>query len=120
MSQKIDKYQELKASLETLPHISPAQVEMWTDMQRTIDSTRDFRITKFEEQGRNIVVSRRAILEEERRRQRDELKASLEEGMVVPGTITNIRDFGAFVDIGGLEGLLPISEISYSRVENIR
>ncbi|MEM7113431.1 MAG: dynamin family protein [Chloroflexota bacterium] len=44
MSQKIDKYKELKASLETLPHISPAQVEMWTDMQRTIDSTRDYLI----------------------------------------------------------------------------
>jgi small subunit ribosomal protein S1 len=44
---------------------------------------------------------------------------TLKEGMVVSGTITNIRDFGAFIDIGGLEGLLPISEISYGRVENI-
>ena len=87
--------------------------------EAVIDSTRDFRITKFEEQGRNIVVSHRAILEEERRRQRAELMESLKEGMVVSGTITNIRDFGAFVDIGGLEGLLPIAEISYSRVENI-
>ena len=87
--------------------------------EAVIDSSRDFRITKFEEQGRNIVVSHRAILEEERRRQRAELMESLKEGMVVSGTITNIRDFGAFVDIGGLEGLLPIAEISYSRVENI-
>lgn len=87
--------------------------------EAVIDSTRDFRITKFGEQGRNIVVSHRVILEEERRRQRAELMASLKEGMVVAGTITNIRDFGAFVDIGGLEGLLPISEISYGRVENI-
>ena len=84
-----------------------------------IGTTRDFRITQFEEQGRNIVVSRRVILEEERRRQRAELMASIKEGMVVSGTITNIRDFGAFVDIGGLEGLLPISEIAYSRVEKI-
>jgi small subunit ribosomal protein S1 len=82
-------------------------------------TTRDFRITQFGEQGRNIVVSHRVIIEEERRQQRAELMASLKEGMVVSGTITNIRDFGAFVDIGGLEGLLPISEISYGRVENI-
>ena len=87
--------------------------------EEAIGTTRDFRITQFEEQGRNIVVSHRVILEEERRQQRAELMTSLKEGMVVSGTITNIRDFGAFVDIGGLEGLLPISEISYSRVENI-
>lgn len=78
-----------------------------------------FRISQFGEQGRNIVVSHREIVEEERRQQREALKESLKEGMVVKGTVTNLRDFGAFVDIGGLEGLLPISEISYSRVEDI-
>jgi small subunit ribosomal protein S1 len=87
--------------------------------EEEIGSTRDFRITQFGDQGRNIVVSHRVILEEERRQQRAQLKTSLKEGMVVSGTVTNIRDFGAFVDIGGLEGLLPISEISYSRIENI-
>jgi len=87
--------------------------------EEVIGTTRDFRITQFSEQGRNIVVSHRVILEEERRQQRAELMTSLKEGMVVSGTVTNIRDFGAFVDIGGLEGLLPISEISYSRIENI-
>lgn len=84
-----------------------------------IDTTRSFRITQFSEQGRNIVVSHRVILDEERRQQKAELMKTLKEGMVVSGTITNIRDFGAFIDIGGLEGLLPISEISYGRVENI-
>jgi len=78
-----------------------------------------FRISQFGEQGRNIVVSHREIVEEERRQQREALKESLKEGMVVKGTVTNLRDFGAFVDIGGLEGLLPISEISYTRVEDI-
>jgi small subunit ribosomal protein S1 len=87
--------------------------------EEEIGTTRDFRITQFGDQGRNIVVSHRVILEEERRQQRAQLKTSLKEGMVVSGTVTNIRDFGAFVDIGGLEGLLPISEISYSRIENI-
>ncbi len=78
-----------------------------------------FRITQFSEQGRNIVVSHRVILEEERRQQKAELMQTLKEGMVVSGTVTNIRDFGAFIDIGGLEGLLPISEISYGRVDKI-
>jgi small subunit ribosomal protein S1 len=78
-----------------------------------------FRITQFGEQGRNIVVSHRVILEEEQRQQRAELMQTLKEGMIVSGTVTNIRDFGAFVDIGGLEGLLPISEVSYGRVDKI-
>lgn len=84
-----------------------------------IGTIRSFRITQFSEQGCNIVVSHRVILDEERREQKAELMKTLKEGMVVSGTITNIRDFGAFIDIGGLEGLLPISEISYGRVEHI-
>ena len=89
------------------------------DPAEVIDMTLSFRITQFGEQGRNIVVSHRVILDEERRQKKEELKQTLQEGMVVPGTVTNIRDFGAFVDIGGLEGLLPISEISYARIEKI-
>ncbi|MGW8313214.1 MAG: 30S ribosomal protein S1 [Desulfuromonadales bacterium] len=84
-----------------------------------IGKTLPFRISQFGEQGRNIVVSHRVILEEEQRQQRAALKQTLKEGMVVSGTVTNVRDFGAFIDIGGLEGLLPISEISYGRVEDI-
>lgn len=78
-----------------------------------------FRITQFGEQGRNIVVSRRELLEEERRQQREALRETLKEGAVVRGTVTAIRDFGAFVDIGGVEGLLPISEIAWGRVDKI-
>ena len=78
-----------------------------------------FKISQFSERGRNIVVSHRAILDEEREQLRVGLRETLKEGMVVKGTITNIRDFGAFVDIGGIEGLLPISEISYGRIEDI-
>jgi small subunit ribosomal protein S1 len=78
-----------------------------------------FRITKFGEKGRSIVVSHRAVAEEEKRAKREELKASLREGMTVAGTVTNIRDFGAFIDIGGVEGLLPISEAAWGRVEKI-
>jgi len=78
-----------------------------------------FLITRFEENGRNIVVSARAILELEREEMREKLKETLAEGQTVAGEITSIRDFGAFVDIGGVDGLVPISEIGWSRVENI-
>ncbi len=84
-----------------------------------IGQSLSFKISQFSENGRNIVVSHRAILDEERAVLQVELRKTLKEGMVVKGTITNIRDFGAFVDIGGIEGLLPISEISYGRVEDI-
>lgn len=79
-----------------------------------------FLITRFEENGRNIVVSARALLEQERERQKEALQESLEEGASVHGTISSIRDFGAFVDIGGVDGLIPISEIGWSRVEDIK
>lgn len=78
-----------------------------------------FVIMEYKEAGKNIIVSHRAVLEEERRQQREKLKASLVEGMTVSGTVCSIRNFGAFVDIGGLEGLLPISEICWGRIEDI-
>jgi len=79
-----------------------------------------FKITKFSEAGRNIVLSRRIILEEEREQKLEKLKELLQEGMTVKGKITSIKDFGAFVDVDGMEGLIPISEIGWSRIENIR
>ena len=90
-----------------------------TEPADLIGQSLSFKITQFSERGRNIVVSHRAILDEEREQLRVSLRETLKEGMVVKGTVTNIRDFGAFLDIGGIEGLLPISEISYGRVENI-
>ena len=79
-----------------------------------------FRITDYGEKGRNIVVSRRVLLEEEQRRLREEAQAAISEGMTVTGTVTSLRDFGAFVDIGGLEGLIPVSEIGWGRVKDVR
>jgi len=78
-----------------------------------------FRITQYAEKGRNIILSNRAVLEEERRRRREEQKGLLTEGMKVTATITSIHNFGAFVKIGSLEGLIPISEIGWDRVEDI-
>ena len=79
-----------------------------------------FRITEYREKGRSIVLSNRSVLEEERQKQRDVLKASLQEGMKVTGIISSIRNFGAFVKIDTVEGLIPISEIGWDRVEDIQ
>ncbi len=78
-----------------------------------------FRITQYGEQGRNIILSARVLLEEQRKKDEEALKASLKEGMVVKGTVASIKPFGAFMDIGGIQGLLPISEIGWERVEDI-
>ncbi|MBW1703855.1 MAG: 30S ribosomal protein S1 [Deltaproteobacteria bacterium] len=78
-----------------------------------------FKIIEYGEKGRNLIVSNRRVLEEERQEQKDALRETLEEGMTVSGEITSIREFGAFVDIGGIEGLVPVSEISWGRVDDI-
>ena len=79
-----------------------------------------FQISEYAENGRNIIVSRRALLEDEQRRLKEEAQAGIAEGMTVTGTVISLQDYGAFIDIGGLEGLLPISEIGWSRVKDVR
>lgn len=78
-----------------------------------------FKIIEYGENGRNIVLSRRSILDDEKRSRKESLKAGLKEGMKIKGRVTSIQNFGAFVDIGGVEGLLPISEIAWSRTEKV-
>jgi len=77
-----------------------------------------FRITKLEGGGRNVVVSRRQLLDEEAEAQAAATWERLQEGAVVSGTVTSLRDFGAFVDLGGVEGLIHVSEIGPGRVTN--
>src|SRR5262245_4681842 len=77
-----------------------------------------FRITKLEAGGRNLVVSRRQLLDEEAEAQAAATWERLHEGAVVAGTVTSVRDFGAFVDLGGVEGLIHVSEIGPGRVTN--
>jgi len=96
--------------------MGPHRIE---DAEPFIGQTLTFKIIEYGEKGRNIIISNRAILEEERRKQKEVLRESLKEGMTVKGEITSIRKFGAFVDIGGIEGLIPISEVSWGRVEDI-
>ena len=84
-----------------------------------LETHMSFLITKFEAGGRNIVLSARLLQEEERQLKKEELQDVLEEGQTIEGTISAIRPFGLFVDIGGIDGLVPISEVGWSRVDNL-
>ena len=78
-----------------------------------------FKIIEFSKKGRNIILSARAILEEEREQHRAQLRDSLHEGDRVEGTVSSIRDFGAFVDLGGADGLIPISELAWGQTAKV-
>ncbi|MHB9096805.1 MAG: 30S ribosomal protein S1 [Syntrophales bacterium] len=78
-----------------------------------------FRVIEYGERGRNIVLSHRAILEEEQAKLREGLKASLKEGQTVKGKVVSLQKFGAFVDLGGIQALIPISEIVWEHVTDI-
>jgi len=95
------------------------------DIHRTADPAEHeghvyaFRITEYGEGGRNLVVSRRVVLEEEQHAQAAEIRKSIAAGAVLTGRVTSVRDFGAFVDLGGgVQGLLHISEMGWSRVSD--
>ena len=106
-------------NVRTFCPYSQMDLKRITDPEKYIGQHMLFKITQFAEDGRNIVLSRRIILEEEREKKLEDLKEELQEGMTVRGKIASIKNFGAFVDIDGIEGLIPISEIGWSRTENI-
>ncbi len=76
-----------------------------------------FIVLEYKENGRNIILSRRAILEEEQEKQRKAFKESLQPGMDITGKVKSIQKFGVFVDIGGIDGLIPLSELSWNKGE---
>src|ERR671921_727098 len=88
------------------------------DVGPLMDIPQPFQILKMDRRRGNIVVSRRAILEETRAEQRTGLIQSLAEGQVIDGVVKNITDYGAFVDLGGIDGLLHVTDISYKRVNH--
>ena len=88
------------------------------DFDRFIDTDLDLRVVKFNEFRKNIVVSHKAILEESLAEKRDELFLNLEVGKVVEGRVKNITDFGVFVDLGGIDGLLHITDMAWKRVRH--
>ncbi|MBL8650653.1 MAG: 30S ribosomal protein S1 [Sphingopyxis sp.] len=88
------------------------------DVGPLMDLPQPFQILKMDRRRGNIVVSRRAILEETRAEQRSGLILNLEEGQIIEGAVKNITDYGAFVDLGGIDGLLHVTDMSYKRVNH--
>ncbi len=88
------------------------------DVQPLMGSPQPFQILKMDRARGNIVVSRRAVLEETRAEQRSELIQGLKEGMVLDGVVKNITDYGAFVDLGGVDGLLHVTDIAWRRINH--
>ncbi|NNM75502.1 30S ribosomal protein S1 [Sphingomonas sp. ID1715] len=88
------------------------------DVQPLMDIPQPFQVLKMDRRRGNIVVSRRAVLEETRAEQRTGLIQSLHEGQVIDGVVKNITDYGAFVDLGGIDGLLHVTDLSYKRVNH--
>ncbi|MBC8318834.1 MAG: 30S ribosomal protein S1 [Desulfobulbaceae bacterium] len=88
------------------------------DLDSLIGQTFDFKVLKYNRKRNNVVISRRAILEEERNKLREQMRSTLEEGAIVSGSITNITDYGVFVDLGGLDGLCHITDLSWGRVSH--
>ncbi len=86
------------------------------DLDSLVGKTMTFKILKYNRRRRNVVLSRRVILEKEREAKRAETLAKLEEGKVVQGVVKNITDYGVFVDLGGVDGLLHITDMSWGRV----
>ncbi len=97
---------------------SQVDVRPIRDVTPLMNITQPFQILKMDKRRGNIVVSRRAILEESRAEQRAELVKNLAEGQTVEGIVKNITDYGAFVDLGGIDGLLHVTDISWKRVNH--
>src|SRR3974390_684939 len=88
------------------------------DVSPLMNSPQQFQILKMDRRRGNIVVSRRPVLEETRPEQRQELVQNLEKGQVIDGVVKNITDYGAFVDLGGIDGLLHVTDIAWRRVNH--
>jgi small subunit ribosomal protein S1 len=98
---------------------SQVSIQFVEDLSSYIGQRLAFRITKFEGgKHPNLVVSRRELLEEERKAQAAELRAKVVPGAVLPGTVTSLQAYGAFVDLGGVEGMVHISELAFERVRH--
>ena len=99
-----------------------SQIEMFRveDLSDYVNQRMTCQVTEVDRSSRNLIVSRRALLELEAEQAREKLWESLQEDQVLDGTVTTIMPYGAFVDIGGAEGLLHVRDISYGRVENVK
>jgi small subunit ribosomal protein S1 len=98
--------------------IGQADINFVDDPQSLMGKTLSFLVRDVKENGRNIVLSRKALLEKERKEQAQKLLATLAVGQQVKGTVTRIQPFGAFADLGGIDGLIPISELGWGHVKD--
>lgn len=106
---------DLSGAVAFLPG-SQVDIRPVRDVTPLMDLPQPFQILKMDRKRGNIVVSRRAVLEETRAEQRSGLIQSLAEGQIIDGVVKNITDYGAFVDLGGIDGLLHVTDLSYKRV----
>jgi len=108
---------DLDGAVAFLPG-SQVDIRPVRDVQPLMDMPQPFQILKMDRRRGNIVVSRRAVLEETRAEQRSGLIQNLAEGQIIDGVVKNITDYGAFVDLGGIDGLLHVTDMSYKRVNH--
>ena len=108
---------DLDGAVAFLPG-SQVDIRPVRDVGPLMDMPQPFMVLKMDRRRGNIVVSRRAVLEETRAEQRSELIDKLAEGQVIDGVVKNITDYGAFVDLGGIDGLLHVTDMSYKRVNH--
>ncbi len=104
--------------METFLPGSQIDVKPVTDYDQFVGKTMEFKVVKINEAIKNAVVSHKALIESDIEQQRAEIIGKLEKGQVLEGTIKNITDFGAFLDLGGLDGLLYITDISWGRINH--
>ncbi len=88
------------------------------DMDALVDQTYEFKILKINRRRSNVIVSRRVLLEEQRNEMRSQLLETLEEGQIVTGKVKNVTEYGVFIDLGGLDGLLHITDMSWKRIKH--
>ncbi|HEY1735767.1 MAG TPA: 30S ribosomal protein S1 [Methylovirgula sp.] len=108
---------DLDGAVAFLPR-SQVDIRPIRDVTPLMGVPQPFQILKMDRRRGNIVVSRRTVLEESRAEQRHEIVANLEEGQVIEGVVKNITDYGAFVDLGGIDGLLHVTDIAWRRVNH--
>ena len=108
---------DLSGAVAFLPG-SQVDIRPVRDVTPLMHTPQPFQILKMDRRRGNIVVSRRAVLEEDRAEQRSELIANLKEGQILTGVVKNITDYGAFVDLGGVDGLLHVTDISWRRINH--
>lgn len=104
--------------LETFLPGSQIDVKPVTDYDQYVGKTMDFKVVKINEQIRNAVVSHKALIESDMEAQRSVIIGQLEKGQILEGTVKNVTDFGAFIDLGGVDGLLYITDISWGRINH--